>query len=66
MTKEEIGRQVNYLHNKKNIRLEKLCLGVCSPISLVRLEDGERLPDCFVLERIMKNLKGRGIPDIVG
>lgn len=48
MTKEEIGRQVNYLRNKKNMELEKLCLGVCSPISLARLEGGERLPACFV------------------
>lgn len=56
MTKEEIGRQVNYLRNKKNIRLDKLCLGVCSPISLVRLEGGERLPDCFALERIMERV----------
>ncbi|MDE6606886.1 MAG: helix-turn-helix domain-containing protein [Lachnospiraceae bacterium] len=57
MTKEEIGRQVNYLRNKKNIELEKLCLGVCSSISLARLEGGERLPDCFVLERIMERVR---------
>lgn len=56
MTKEEIGRQVNYLRNKKNIELEKLCLGVCSLVSLTRLEGGERLPDCFVLERIMERV----------
>jgi len=56
MTKEEIGRQINYLRYKKNIGLEKLCLGICSPVSLARLEGGERLPDYFVLERMIERV----------
>lgn len=54
MKKKELGKQVRYLRQKKNIEPEKLCLGVCSTITLDRLERGERLPDYFVLERILE------------
>ena len=45
MTKEEVGKLLNYLRRKKNIDLEKLCLGVCSGTCIKRLERGERFPD---------------------
>ena len=54
MKKKELGKQVRYLRQKKNIEPEKLCLGVCSAITLDRLERGERLPDYFVMERILE------------
>lgn len=54
MKKKEFGKQVRYLRQKKNIEPEKLCYGVCAVITLDRLERGERLPDYFVLERIME------------
>jgi len=56
MTKDEIGKQVKYLRNKKNIDWEKVCSGICSDTSLKRLERGKRLPDYFVLERIMERV----------
>lgn len=56
MTTEEIGRQVKYLRSKKKIERERICLGICSVISLRRLEKGKRLPDNFVLERIMERV----------
>lgn len=63
MTKEEIGKLVNYLRKKKDIEIKKLCLGVCSNVSLARLERGERLPDFFVMERILQRL-GKSINKI--
>lgn len=63
MTSEEIGRQIKYLRNKKNIEPEKICLGICSDTSLKRLERGKRLPDYFVLERIMERV-GKSINKI--
>lgn len=54
MKKKELGKQIRYLRQKKNIRPEKLRLGVCSAITLDRLEHGERTPDYFVLERILE------------
>ena len=56
MKKEEIGKLLNYLRRKKNIDLEKLCLGVCSGTCIKRLERGERFPDFFVMERILQRL----------
>ena len=56
MTKEEVGKLLNYLRRKKNIDLEKLCLGVCSGTCIKRLERGERFPDFFVMERILQRL----------
>lgn len=63
MTKEEVGRLVSYLRKKKNIELDKLCLGVCSSISITRLERGERFPNFFVMERILERL-GKSINKI--
>ncbi|MCM1047510.1 MAG: helix-turn-helix transcriptional regulator [Clostridiales bacterium] len=54
MKKKEFGKQVRYLRQKKNIEPEKLCFGICAEITLNRLERGERLPNYFVLERILE------------
>ncbi|MBD5494025.1 MAG: hypothetical protein HDR12_06530, partial [Lachnospiraceae bacterium] len=54
MKKKELGKQVRYLRQKKNIEPEKLCFGVCSAITLDRMERGERIPDYFVMERILE------------
>lgn len=40
MTKEEMGKLINYLRKKKNIELDKLCFGVCSDTCIKRLERG--------------------------
>ncbi|WP_075717649.1 helix-turn-helix domain-containing protein [Roseburia sp. 499] len=56
MTKEEVGKLVSYLRKKRNIELEKLCLGVCSNISITRFERGDRFPNYFIIERILERL----------
>ncbi len=63
MDKRTIGKLVNYERNKNKISVQKLTEGVCSVSALVRLENGERMPDFFVLERIFERL-GKSINKI--
>lgn len=56
MDRRTIGRLVNYERNKRKISAQKLTQGICSLSALQRLESGERLPDFFVLERIIERL----------
>lgn len=56
MRKEEIGKLINYERNKKGIGIKALSRGICSVTSLQRLEWGERIPDFFLLERIIERL----------
>lgn len=56
MTKEEVGKLIYFLRQKKNIKIEKLSRGICSKNSVTRLERGERFPDYFVMERILARL----------
>ena len=56
MKKEEIGKMVKYERTKKNIDIKDLSRGICSTASLKRLEHGVRLPDFFLLERIIERL----------
>lgn len=45
-----------YQRNKKNIGMKDLSRGICSVAVLQRLERGERIPDFFLLERIVERL----------
>ncbi len=56
MNRTEIGRMIRYERTKANISLQKMAAGVCSTAALQRLESGERLPDFFVLERLIERL----------
>lgn len=56
MDRRTIGRLVNYERNKRKISAQELTQGICSLSALQRLESGERLPDFFVLERIIERL----------
>lgn len=56
MNRTEIGRMIRYERAKANISLQKMAAGVCSTAALQRLESGERLPDFFVLERLIERL----------
>lgn len=56
MRKENLGKLVSYQRNKKNIGIKDLSRGICSVVVLQRLERGERVPDFFVLERIVERL----------
>lgn len=63
MNKKDIGNLVNYERTKKKISLQELADGLCSTSALQRLESGERLPDFFVLERVIERL-GRSVNKI--
>lgn len=56
MDKRTIGNLIYYERNKRKISVQKLCAGICSVSALQRAESGERLPDYFVLERIVERL----------
>ena len=56
MDKRMIGRMIGYERNKRKISMQMLSEGLCSVSALQRLESGERLPDFFVLERLIERL----------
>lgn len=56
MNKSEIGKLIHYERTKEKINLQKLASGVCSLTALQRLECGERLPDFWVLGRLIERL----------
>lgn len=56
MRKEEIGSLVYYERKKKNMALKTLGWRLCSETSIQRLERGERMPDFFLVERIVERL----------
>lgn len=56
MRKEEIGGLVYYERKKKNMSPKTLGWGLCSETSIQRLERGERMPDFFLVERIVERL----------
>lgn len=56
MRREEIGKLVSYERNKKNMTVKTLSLGICSETTILRLERGKRIPDFFLVERIMERL----------
>lgn len=47
---------IGYERSKKKISMQMLAEGLCSVSALQRLESGERLPDFFVLERLIERL----------
>lgn len=53
---------VNRLREKKNLSVEKLCAGLCSPRTVWYLESGERLPDKLIQDAILERL-GIGAED---
>lgn len=56
MNKRDIGNLIYYERTKRGIGLPRLTDGVCSASVLKRLENGERLPDFLVLERLVERL----------
>ncbi len=56
MDKRMIGRMIGYERSKRKISMQMLSEGLCSVSALQRLESGERLPDFFVLERLIERL----------
>lgn len=60
MKKDILGSLVSYERSRKDISLQMLARGVSSQAAIQRLEAGERMPDYFVLERIVERL-GRSL-----
>lgn len=56
MDKKMIGKMIAYERSKQGISAQRLSEGVCSVSALQRLESGVRLPDFFVLERLIERL----------
>lgn len=56
MNKRDIGNLIYYERTKRGIGLPRLTDGICSASVLKRLENGERLPDVLVLERLVERL----------
>ena len=56
MNRQSIGKLVLYEREKKQISIQNLANGICSISTLQRVENGERLPDFFVLERMIERL----------
>ena len=56
MNQKLTGSMISYIRTKKKISMELLSRGLCSTSVLQRLEYGERLPDFFLLERLLERL----------
>ena len=56
MNQKLTGSMISYIRTKKKISMELLSRGLCSTSALQRLEYGERLPDFFLLERLLERL----------
>lgn len=63
MTKRELGEVIAYLRKKRKVEAKALCRGICSETTLLRLEQGERVPDYMILEMILERL-GKSIHKI--
>lgn len=60
MDKELLGKLITRARRRRGISCEELANGVCAVSTLLRTEKGERLPDFFVLERILERLGASG------
>lgn len=56
MTKKMLGGLVSYERERKEINIQMLARDICSSVAIQRLEAGDRMPDYFVLERILERL----------
>lgn len=56
MDTKEIGRMIYTLRLRKGISQEELCQGLCSVVTLCRLETGERRPDILVFNALLQRL----------
>lgn len=56
MNKENFGNMINYERTKCAMSIQELTVGLCSISTLQRLESGVRLPDFFLIERLVERL----------
>ena len=56
MDKNMLGGLICYERERKEINIQMLVRDICSPVAIQRLETGDRMPDYFVLERILERL----------
>lgn len=51
-----LGKLLEYERKRRNISLDKLSNGICSVVTLHRLEYGERIPSFFIVEKLLERL----------
>lgn len=56
MGKNTLGEIIYQLRKKAGLTQEDLSEGICSPISISRIENGKQMPSSKVLERILERL----------
>ncbi len=53
---EEIGKLIQMIRESKNIVANSLCYGICSPSTLSKIENGDRLADYLTLNVLFERL----------
>ncbi|MEG0963028.1 MAG: helix-turn-helix transcriptional regulator [Lachnospiraceae bacterium] len=56
MEQKEVGEIILFLRNKKNIKQEVLCRGLCTKQMISRIEKGESIPDKLLLDTLLQRL----------
>ncbi len=56
MGNNSLGEVIRTLRKKAGLSQEKLSEGICSPVSLSRIENGTQMPSSFILEALLNKL----------
>lgn len=56
MDKNTLGEIIYYLRKKAGLTQEALADGICSPVSISRIENGKQMPSGKVLEQLLERL----------
>ena len=53
MEKNTLGEIIHHLRKKAGLTQEALADGICSPVSISRIENGKQMPSGKVLEQLL-------------
>ena len=56
MEKNTLGETIYHLRKKSGLTQEELADGICSPVSISRIENGKQMPSGKVLEQLLTHL----------
>lgn len=56
MKKNTLGDTIRELRKRANITQEELADGICSPVSISRIENGTQMPSGTILDGILQKL----------
>lgn len=56
MEKNTLGEIIHHLRKKAGLTQEALADGICSPVSISRIENGKQMPSGKVLEQLLARL----------